>query len=635
MGNYKYIERSEDDGGGNNPFRPDKDFVTDTYRLDGKQVIDTMISLMKNQKKKDGSKLYKNNTEINAALAKGVTVYMSNAFKVVERPDGAGTEEYIERGNLCHSYEAIIQEVRNVFGVDWSLKTQEVLHSYYDNPITFQLRAFTYNVVYIDQEDYENGKTGKDSILSTPVKDLETHVGSESDFVIEDPTNIDIKGTVYEYAGKSYYKYDDSSTFYNAISKDGVISAKHQYQSDATLYVLVKNKGNIDVVVKYVDKDGKVLKDNINGGKLSKGKAFTYNMENPFSKGGTAFAYTGEFSYTWHSEASNKEKTFSTSGNPPKFTLNDVKDKTTVYLTLVYEPNGKPSQSPINIKFMEPKPDGAIKADAYGNEMFDVEQGIPTTETLYGLVHGSEYLIKANFKKNEGNYLLPVKVSKIYILKWNEPVEDTVDDKGNVVKHPPILKSETINIEQEVYIERAYSYTEISDISYYKIKEAVLENYALPNSKLTLNPKGYTVPNLNYKHYESSTDIDANEHLQKPKQVTSGIVLKAQTIDGGMKRPDVPTEDFKSMADSQVDKIKVRNDFFEFDSKVVLESGYKEATASDINTSAVAKPNLTGDTVLFQANNVIQGEKSNGENSSQGQLVYEKVIDLILLREST
>lgn len=228
VGNYKYIERSEDNGGGNNPFRPDKDFVTDTYRLDGEQVIDAMISLMKNQKEDDGTKTYKNNIEINAALANkhGVTVYMSNAFKVIERPDGVGTEEYIERGNLCHSYEAIIQEVRNVFGVDWSLKTQGVLHSYYDNPIKFQLISYKYNVVYIDQEDCENGKTGKDSILSTPAKDLNTYPGSVSDFVIEDPTNIDINGTAYEYAGKSYYKYNASNTFYNATLKDGVISAK-------------------------------------------------------------------------------------------------------------------------------------------------------------------------------------------------------------------------------------------------------------------------------------------------------------------------------------------------------------------------------------------------------------------------
>ena len=276
--NYKYIERSNDDGGGNNPFQPDEDFVVDTYRLDGEQVIDAMITLMKNQKKDDGSKMYKSNIEINAELANGVTVYMSNAFKVIEKT-GEGTDDYIERGKLCHSCKDILQEVWNQFGVGWSENTKNVLPYYYDNPIKFQLISYKYNVVYIDQEDYENGKTGKDSILSTPAKDLKTYPGSESGFVIEDPANIDIKGTAYENAGKSYYKYNDSNTFYNATLKDGVISAKHQYQSDATLYVLVKNKGNIDVVVKYVDKDGKVLKDNINGGKLSKGKAYTHNLE--------------------------------------------------------------------------------------------------------------------------------------------------------------------------------------------------------------------------------------------------------------------------------------------------------------------------------------------------------------------
>lgn len=630
-GNYSYITRSEDDGGGINPFPPDNNYVTDTYRLEGSQVIDTMLTLMKNQKNSDGSKKYKNVIEINTALAKGVTVYMSNSFKVIQRTGGSGSEEdgFTEVGKLCHSYSEIIQEVRNQFGVDWSTATQKVLHYYYDNPIIIKLKPFTYNVVYIDQEDYENGNVGNNSILAIASEGLETHCGSESEFEIKDPTNININGSTYEYTGKSYYKYDSSNKFYDTTSKDGVITAKHEYKSDATLYVLVKSKGNIDVNVKYVDQDGKVLKSDINGGKLSKGKAYTYNMEDPFSKGGVLYGYTGKYSYVFHSKASDKEKTVNTSGNPPKFTLNDIKDNTTVYLTLVYEKrDGTPSQTTdISIKFIDPKRDGSIKADMFNNEAFDVEQGIPTTETLYGLVHGSEYLIEANFKKIEGKYLLPVKVSKTYNLKWYEEVEDTIDEEGNIIEHDPISRSESVKVEEVVYIERDYAYTEISSISYYKIKGATLENYALPGSKLMLQPNESVIPTLNYKHYASGTDIDSNEHLQKPKQVTSGVTLSSQSVNGGSSRPQVPKENFKSMIDSQVDKIKARNDFLEFNSKVVLESEYKEVKTSDINISAVAEPKLTEDSVLYQANNVIEGGKLNGSYTSKGQIVYERVLD--------
>jgi hypothetical protein len=160
------------------------------------------------------------------------------------------------------------------------------------------------------------------------------------------------------------------------------------------MYVLVKSKSNIDVKIKYVDTEGNILKNSFDGGKYS--NPYTHNMQDPFSKGGQLYSYTGEYSYTFHSKASDKTKTNSIKGSPiaPKLKLVDVKDNTIIYLTLVYEKkDGTPSQSTdINIKYMEPKRDGAIRADSFGSEMFDEEQGIPTTETLYGLVHGSKYL---------------------------------------------------------------------------------------------------------------------------------------------------------------------------------------------------------------------------------------------------
>lgn len=624
-GDYVYIERSVDDGGGRSPYSPDDYYVVDSYRLNGVQVTDAMIKLMRNQRNADGSKKYRNSLEINSALAQGVTVYMSNAFKVIQRSGGSGSEEdgYTEVGKLCHSYSEIIQEVRNVFGVDWSDNTQNVLHSYYDNPITIKLNPFTYNVVYIDQEDFKNKDF--DKALEVAGEKLETHLGSQSEFELEDPKNILINGNTYEYAEKSSYQYDGSNTFHNAEYQDGIISVQHKEQKNATLYILVKSKGDNEVSIRYVDTEGKILEDGINGGKLILGKEYTHNPKDPISSNGAVYKYTDSYIYSYQEKSADKLKAVSGNGNP-SFKITDIKEKTKVIMDIVYE---KADETPVSteesIKFMDAMADGLIKADQKGNELFDVTKGIPTTEKIYGLVHGKEYLIEAAFKKVEGSALIPIKVQKTYNLKWYEPVPDTLDEEGNIVTHSPILRSDTVKVEEDVFIERKYSYTEISSISYYKIKKAVLENDALPGEQLELYPAGYDVPALNYQHFESSDDILSNQHIIKPAQMDSGIDLGTQNLTGGSSRPAIPNEDFRAAVESKVDQLKVRNDQFEFNASIVLNAQYQDEKAPQMNVGAVKEPKKTLDNVLFKDKNEIPFNKKNGTYQSNGTLIYESV----------
>lgn len=628
--NYFYVERSESDEGGNNPYTPDDDYVVDQYKLDGKEVVQGLIKIMRNAKNDDGTLKYKNIMDINAALAiddegkGGVTIYMSNAFQVIHR-DSSDSDSYTAVGNLCHSLSGFLQEVVNLYGVEWSQATQNILPYYYDNPIKIGLSPFYFNVVYIDEEDYINGNISEESILATASENQETHCGSDSQFTLKDPSNILINGKSYEYAGESYYKYNNKDGYYSTISTDGEITVTHQFQRDATMYVLVKSKGDNDVYARYVDKQGNLIKDYFLVGRLTLNEYFTYNTESPFKKGSNIYTYTNEYSYIFHSKASDKEKTFKTSGSPVKFRLNDVKEDTKVYLTLVYDKDQEAVVSDY-IKFFEPSPTGIIKADNKGSEKFDVEQGIPTTESLYGTVQGAEYLIDANFSKISGSKTLPIKVSKSYILEWEEEVPDTIGEDGEPEEHDPIPKSDTVKVEKTVYVKREYTYTEITDINYYKIKEATLSNYALPGSQISLTPNGYSVPTLNYNHYQSNELITKNEHLIQPSQVNSGITLESETISGGTKKPSVPSENFTSIADGMVDEIQVRNDYLEFDGNIVLDSGYKDTEAPVIDKSSVNAPTIIEDRILYKSNNTIEATKSNGTFSSSGTISYEQVI---------
>lgn len=622
--NYAYIERKEDDGGGSNPFKPSENYVLDSYKLDGTEVTNTVINLMRNQKNADGTKTYKNIMEINAALAKGVTVYMSNAFKVITRNGGSGSEVdgYTAVGKLCHSYNEIIKEVRSLYGVDWSAATQKILHYYYDNPITIKLTPFKFNAVYITEENYNAGKTGSEYILGNAVENEETICGSESAVTIKDTSNIPINGNTYEYAGKSYYKYWGKDGFYETKTSNGTISMKHEFQRDATMYILVKSNGDNNVKIRYVNEKGKVIKSNIDGGKLTLGKLYSYsNMESPVSIYGTVYEYNNKFSYSYTNK-SGSSKDSGTKTGTPKFTLSDVKKDSEVILTLVYAEGEQEIGESINISYFEPNATGVIKADNRGSEKFDVTTGIPTTEDLYGNVKASEYLINASFSKVTGEKFYPIKVSKTYTLKWEKPIYNPTPTPGGTIKYETV--SETRTVTKVMYVKKNYTYTEIKNIEYYKINNATLNNYALPNQRITLTPSNYSVPSLNYTHYSSDS-----ERFIDPAQVKTGIVLSSQTISSGStSKPSIPDETglFQSQAESRTEEIKVRNDYMEFGGSVVLDNKYTVKQAPNIVTSAVKKPSTIADTVLYNSSLTIDATKMNGNFSSNGNLSYTQVI---------
>ena len=136
-----------------------------------------------------------------------------------------------------------------------------------------------------------------------------------------------------------------------------------------------------------------------------------------------------------------------------------------------------PNSKTIHDDFTDPQPpnnklEGVIRADEKGNEKFDVEQGIPTTEKTYSYVVGQEYLVSYTFTNYFG--------TKQYqqVIPSGSP------------EVPPIVTTVTRN----------YSYWKVTQLDVYEIDHATVNNYALPNESITLKPSSaYKKPNVVYK----------------------------------------------------------------------------------------------------------------------------------------
>ena len=104
-----------------------------------------------------------------------------------------------------------------------------------------------------------------------------------------------------------------------------------------------------------------------------------------------------------------------------------------------------PNSKEISDDYTDPQPpnnklEGVIRADTKGNELFDVEQGIPTTEKTYSYVVGQEYLVSYTFTNYFG-------------IKQYQQVIPSADPKV-----PPIINMVTRN----------YSYWKVTQLDVYE-----------------------------------------------------------------------------------------------------------------------------------------------------------------------
>lgn len=218
-----------------------------------------------------------------------------------------------------------------------------------------------------------------------------------------------------------------------------------------------------------------------------------------------------------------------------------------------------------------------IQADDRGNEQFDSETGIPTTECQYVNVITSEYLAQYRFQNYSG--------TKTYRQKV--PSEET--EEGD----------EEEKEQEETYedVERSYSYWKIEELCVYRLAGAKINNGSLPGGMVYLTPSaGYHVPNVGYSVL--------SENMIEPE-------------DG----------------QEEIGEIRVRNDSLIFNGEVIMKGTWQDTTTEAPAEIPIADE--IDETVLFQSGLQISRNLANGPYQSSGSVYYVRVCQYGNSYEST
>lgn len=117
--------------------------------------------------------------------------------------------------------------------------------------------------------------------------------------------------------------------------------------------------------------------------------------------------------------------------------------------------------------YVDPTPSGVIKADKRDQETFDVAQGIPTSEDLYGNVLSREYLYDATFTQMTGTCDFKVPVTKVYHRKWDA---GKYKERSNGNRYwDSDWKSDDKKVTKNYTITRPYSYWTIPSLAMYQL----------------------------------------------------------------------------------------------------------------------------------------------------------------------
>lgn len=309
-------------------------------------------------------------------------------------------------------------------------------------------------------------------------------------------------------------------------------------------------------------------------------------------------------------------------GDPPGF--NYKGDFKIYYLFYYYEKAGTSNPDPPSdnctsptpsgqvreVPLTSPDPSAVIKADARGSERFNVLDGIPTTESLYGNVFAKSYLHKNKFVQYSGKCSFEVEVSREYNLKW-DPGKKELGPDGKTEVTVPDPQEETETVTQTHTIERPYSFWTVENLEIYRINEAKLWNYAFEGGGITISPNGYSSPAFS----RSET------HGYTPPSPPASVVAPPSTVSGGKNRPNVPNEDLKSYAEKEVDPVKVKNDSLAFNGSTIMSG--TEVSASGPSPASIPLAPQIGSNVLYSPGNVIPISKTNKANQpSTGSVAY-------------
>ena len=542
----------------------------------------------------------------------------------------------------------------------WDPQTQIRLPSYYN--MRFDLTAsstFKVKVVAVD----EKGTIIKDNLQTKQVIYQENYTYQVSTA----NRNIIYQNNTYEYEDKWHYEYTNRKTSANVKNSLKSLKDVSIVMPDAmpgltlTVYLRYKKKSsNYKVKVVAVDMAKKELMTLQAAQAVESEAAFDFELD-PSKKSilNNTYFFQNQWSYSYKSNnTTTVNSDMFTGDNAWIYPLPVALENSTAVVYMYYAkdtptltptpkppspsptpkpgdptPSPKPSPTPrppipeieipipdfAHLPFTQVTATGKIRADVKNSERFDVTLGIPTTESLYGEVQVTDYLLGYSFEKKVGVKNYPIRVKKEYILEWMSATPDSAGGGKPV--------TEVVPVEYTVMVPRAFGYWQINNLEYYQIDNAVLNNYSLPSGAITIYPNEtyYKPPNINYYH-----TMDEEYHIIPPKQLQDGITLPSETIKGETSKPMLPLDEFFAEAIWQAniltEKIKVRSDQLIFQGLTVISSEIAETEAPNINIDAMPQCyTLTDEQVLYKPNQIIEATKLNGVYGSTGVITYRSI----------
>lgn len=267
-----------------------------------------------------------------------------------------------------------------------------------------------------------------------------------------------------------------------------------------------------------------------------------------------------------------------------------------------------PSGNVIDVPLNDPAVSAVIKADSRGAERFNVLDGIPTSESLYGNVFAKSYLSKNKFVEMAGKCTFEITVNREYTLTW-DPGKEVEGPDGTTYKEPdPQTDTETVT--KSYTIERPYSFWVIDNLEVYQINEAALLNYAFEGNGIRIRPSGYTPPTY-------STDLS---HGFTPPDPENPVEAPPGSMSGGEERPDPSGEDLSSFAESAVEDVKVKNDTLIFNGNTIMNGA--ETSRSGARPGQIPAAPQINENVLYSPGHVIPTSKTNKANQPGTGTIY-------------
>lgn len=301
----------------------------------------------------------------------------------------------------------------------------------------------------------------------------------------------------------------------------------------------------------------------------------------------------------------------------------DEKKEVTIVVTDCDKPGGNPGGggactrdfvesggTTMNSSYTTATPEGSVSAN---DGVYDVVQGIPSSESLRVDATSEEYLYDQEYKQRAGNVVFNnINAEKTFTLTWTETTKGA---DGKEVKTP---KSETETVETTVSgIERPFSYWEVLKLDVWKLDNGVFTNYALPNGTATaMSSVSFAV---------SATHSDPIDTHVFPEECPD-IVLPGETIDGGSSKPSVPSidDEARSEAESKIGQNQVQNDSVNFKDSTLMDDGKTE-----INGPTPSNVPTPGMITISSTNLLIDPLKTNyWQSPSTGVVNYTPLFSL-------